>query len=116
MDLSDRDGTDPGGLDYAHGAIGSIETTGGHDAEQVLADAELIAHAPEDISHLLGEVERLSAQVQRVRAIHQPVEIEPSETICGECSFRIPNGRYFGKVVEWPCPTLIALDDDTRED
>lgn len=43
---------------------------------------------------------------EEVRALHQPVEIEPSDTICQECSFQLENGRYFGKVVEWPCPTV----------
>jgi len=45
----------------------------------------------------------------RLRDLHQPVEIEPSDTICGECSWQLPNGRYFGKVVEYPCPTLLAI-------
>lgn len=48
----------------------------------------------------------------KIRALHAPVEIEPSGTICGECSWQLPNGRWFGKVVEYPCPTLLALDDD----
>ena len=53
---------------------------------------------------------RLAATVDRVRALHRPVEIEPSETICGHCSYRLPNGRYFGKVAEWPCPTIAAIE------
>lgn len=49
--------------------------------------------------------------IEAVRKLHAPVEIEPSDTICGECSWQLPNGRYFGKVVEFPCPTLDALAD-----
>jgi len=48
----------------------------------------------------------------KIRDLHAPVEIEPSDTICGECSWQLPNGRWFGKVVEYPCPTLLALDDE----
>ena len=59
-----------------------------------------------------AETERDAATeaIDRVRAIHRPVEIEPSSTICGECSFKLPNGKFFGKIVEFPCSTLAALD------
>lgn len=50
-------------------------------------------------------------RIARVEALHQPVDIEPSETICGHCSYRLPNGRYLGKVIEWPCPTVRALTE-----
>lgn len=56
----------------------------------------------------------LEAAIQRVRDLHVAVEIEPSDTICKECSFRLPNGRYFGKIVECPCPTIKALEGDTQ--
>ena len=46
----------------------------------------------------------------RVRALHRPVDIEPSDTICGECSYGLRNGRYLPPVVEYPCPTIVALD------
>ena len=59
---------------------------------------------------LFAEVCRLRAMEQRVRALHRPVDIEPSETICGECSYRMPNGRYLQPVVDHPCPTTAALD------
>ena len=55
------------------------------------------------------ENKRLSAQIDAAREMHYPVEIEPSDTICGECSYQLPNGRYLGKVVEYPCPTIRAL-------
>ena len=51
-----------------------------------------------------------------VLGLHRPVEVEPSDTICGECSFQLPNGRYFGKVVEWPCPTVAAIEAELRSE
>lgn len=42
--------------------------------------------------------------------LHKPVEVEPSDTICRECSFQLPNGRYFGRLEEWPCPTVRAVE------
>ena len=52
---------------------------------------------------------RLHTQLDAARELHYPVEIEPSDTICGECSYQLPNGSYLGKIVEWPCPTIRAL-------
>ena len=54
------------------------------------------------------DYERLKKQI---RKLHHPVEIEPSETICAECSFQLPNGHYFGKVVDYPCQTVKLLGD-----
>ena len=68
-------------------------------------DLDLLA-----IRRLLAEVRRLRAAEDRVRALHRPVEIEPSDTICGECSYGLRNGRYLPPVVEYPCPTIAALD------
>ena len=68
-----------------------------------------------DVPALLAEVRRLRAMEQRVRALHRPVDIEPSDTICGECSYRMPNGRYLQQV-DYPCPTLAALDGDEYHD
>ena len=65
-----------------------------------------------DVPALLAEVRRLQSADEQVRALHHPVEIEPSETICGECSYRMPNGRYLQPVVEYPCPTISALNGD----
>lgn len=53
--------------------------------------------------------------IERVRALHRPVEIEPSDTICGECSYRMPNGHYLQQV-DYPCPTIAALDGDECHD
>ena len=53
---------------------------------------------------------RLQAVAAAVLYLHRPVEVEPSETICGHCSWQLPNGRFFGKVTEWPCPTVALLN------
>lgn len=55
-------------------------------------------------------VPSLITAVEAVLEVHRPVEVEPSATLCDECSFQLPNGRYFGKVVEWPCPTVAAIE------
>lgn len=60
-----------------------------------------------DACDLLAEVDRLRAGIE---ALHRPVEIEPSGTICGHCSWQLPNGRFFGQVVEWPCETAALLN------
>ena len=72
-----------------------------NDAAKVLAKTEWWITRREN--------ERLHAQLDAVRELHYPVEIEPSDTICGECSYQLPSGSYFGKVVEYPCPTISAL-------
>ena len=51
-----------------------------------------------------------AAWEQPIRELHRPVEIEPSDTVCRECSFQLPNGHFFGKVVDWPCPTIALLE------
>ncbi len=68
-----------------------------------------LAASASDVPALVAEVRRLRAADEQVRALHHPVDVEPSETICGECSYRMPNGRYL-PVVEHPCPTIAALD------
>lgn len=52
---------------------------------------------------------RLIAFAEAVLALHRPVEVEPSDTICSECSTRLPNGRYL-PTVEWPCPTAALAE------
>ena len=58
---------------------------------------------------------RLQAVAAAVLYLHRPVEVEPSETICGHCSWQLPNGRFFGKVTEWPCPTVALLNPTEGE-
>ena len=55
-------------------------------------------------------VPHLVDALEKVLILHKPVEVEPSETICGHCSWQLPNGRFFGKVTEWPCPTVALLN------
>ena len=69
-------------------------------------DADL-SRRERDAHDLLAEVDRLRAGIE---ALHRPVEIEPSGTICGHCSWQLPNGRFFGQVVEWPCETAALLN------
>lgn len=68
------------------------------------ADAEFIAASRTDLPTLL-------AAVEVVMELHRPVEVEPSETICAECSTLRGQGetaRYF-PFTEYPCPTAQAL-------
>lgn len=50
----------------------------------------------------------LRDRIEAVLALHRPVEVEPSDTICGECSNRLPSGRYM-PVADYPCRTVQAL-------
>lgn len=73
-------------------------------------DAEFIAHARQDLPALVAEVERLQGVVERVRELHRAVDIEPSETVCHECSVEMFDGHYFADAIEWPCATIRALE------
>lgn len=73
-------------------------------------NAEFIAHARADVPWLVEQVSKRDAALRAVLDLHRPVEVEPSDTICGGCSFQLPNGRYFGKVEEWPCDTVRAVE------
>lgn len=58
-----------------------------------------------------SERDELRATVARIEALHSPVEVEPSETICAACSTQRGSGdtlRYF-PYVDWPCATIGAL-------
>lgn len=72
-------------------------------------DADFIAHARDDVP-------RLVTALRAVLGAHTPIEVEPSETLCRECSFRLPSGRYFGKLTEWPCPTVRAITEALEGD
>lgn len=57
------------------------------------------------------DIPRLVSAIEAVLDLHRPVEVEPSMTICDECSNAIGVGdrlRYM-PVEEWPCPTVRAL-------
>lgn len=80
------------------------EWTSGNDPS-----ARLSEHIEGKIQSLEQEYKTLRDRIEMAEALHRPLQIEPSETICAECSFRLPNGRFFGKVVEYPCATKLAL-------
>lgn len=65
---------------------------------------------------LLAEVRRLQAAVERVRALHAAIPYAVSDRfreahpwvprlVCAACGE--------DEAVEWPCPTIAALDGDT---
>lgn len=92
--------------------VGALHVT--VDREQAArAAAEAQARAARfEIAEVRYELGDSLTQISRVKAVHHPVEIEPSETICGGCSTRRGEGatlRYF-PFVEWPCPTVAALE------
>ena len=75
-------------------------------------DCEGVWYATEDAAFITTSrtaMPRLIKAAEEVLWQHRPVEVEPSDTICRECSYQLPNGRFFGKVVEWPCPTVEAI-------
>ena len=53
-----------------------------------------------------------------VRALHRPVDVEPSETICAECSplHGVGVKAFYLPTVEWPCSTIIILDREPAPD
>ena len=88
-----------------------------HDARDadIATDYEGVWYDKGDAEFIADARTSLPAAVVALKAVlelHRPVDVEPSDTICGECSFQLPNGRYFGKVVEWPCPTARAMPPD----
>lgn len=109
-------------LGTAPGSWRSTDRILEHEVEESLGEGE-----PEDIEReqreanakwiaesktAWPEISKQLAAVERVRELHKPVDVEPSDTICGECSFRLPNGRYFGRLEEYPCATIRALDGE----
>lgn len=75
------------------------------DIAQKDKDRALAAAAPDLAA-------RVIALEDEIRALHRPVDIEPSDTICSECSWQHRAGRFFGKVVAYPCPTIALLDEE----
>ena len=67
--------------------------------------------AQEDAIHQTARAEQAEAALRRVRELHKPTQYRlPSddpripETVCSECL------AEFDGVVEYPCPTIKALD------
>lgn len=54
---------------------------------------------------------QMQTALQAIIARHKPIDIEPDDTICHECSWQLPNGKYFGKIIEYPCATLQDIED-----
>ena len=78
-----------------------------------LRDAMTIG--PVEMLAILDRLRKAEARIEKVREMHRPIDIEPSDTICGECSLQLPNGHFFGKVVEWPCETVKALTEGDEQ-
>lgn len=92
--LDGRQTLDGGGLDYAHGAIGSVETTDMQNPEVDHADAEFIAAAREWVPDAIR-------RIKAVRELHWgDVSVGIHAHICAECR------------QEYPCPTIRALDGE----
>lgn len=92
-----------------------------HDARDadIATDYEGVWYDKGDAEFIADARTSLPAAVVALKAVlelHRPVDVEPSDTICGECSFQLPSGRYFGKVVGWPCPTARAIEDELKEE
>ena len=97
------------------GLLHGVQKRNVHD----FADADFIAHARTDVADLLAEVKRLRADRLRlegtlrcIEALHHPVDVEPSETICAACSTlrgEGDNARYF-PYEEWPCATIQIIN------
>ena len=76
-----------------------------------MESAEFIAASRTDVPWLLDQVELRDKALEAVLALHKPVEVEPSETICSGCSTLRGQGetaRYF-PFTEYPCPTVRAI-------
>lgn len=64
------------------------------------------------LDRLVGSVPVMIAALEGVLALHRPVEIEPSETVCHGCSTLRGAGRsarYF-PYTEYPCPNVRAIE------
>src|SRR5690625_3565997 len=98
-------------------AAASVRTYTEEDAEfiatfnpsKVLELLARLAEHEQAVENMSTKTDDLLSKLAAVEKLHQPVEIEPSDTICGPCSFQLPNGKYFGKIVEYPCDTIKAV-------
>lgn len=71
---------------------------------------EFIAAARTDIPALLAEVRRLSAQIERVRGFHVPVTHDRKNGWWGD-----PFTSCYACRVDFPCPTIRALTEETHD-
>ena len=63
-----------------------------------------------ELDHARNERLRLKGTLRCIEALHHPVDVEPSETICAACSQPRPetDGPYY--VEEWPCATIQIIN------
>ena len=63
-----------------------------------------------ELDHARNERLRLEGTLRCIEALHHPVDVEPSETICAACSQPRPetDGPYY--VEEWPCATIAIIN------
>lgn len=63
-----------------------------------------------ELDHARNECLRLKGTLRCIEALHHPVGVEPSETICAACSQPRPetDGPYY--VEEWPCATIQIIN------
>lgn len=81
--------------------------------DQTAADAARHRWCPMRENGILLRAERAEAAIERVRALHQPME-RGGFVICSHCSGW--NGvRCLGLVRDYPCDTLIAVDEPARD-
>ena len=57
---------------------------------------------------------KADGEIEAVKKLHRPISaeclgIEEIDSACAGCSGQLPNGRFVGKVVPYPCPTMRAL-------
>lgn len=66
--------------------------------------------AHRELDHARNECLRLKGTLRCVEALHHPVDVEPSDTICAACSQPRPetDGPYY--VEEWPCATIQIIN------
>ena len=63
-----------------------------------------------DLDHARNERLRLKGTLRCIEALHHPVDIEPSETICAACSQPRPETDWPYYVEEWPCATIAIIN------
>lgn len=60
--------------------------------------------------YFLAELNKAREAIERVRQLHQPIENGEWEPHCSHCR----EGVGYVDFVDYPCPTIKALDGDTN--
>ena len=73
-------------------------------------DSGTLWRTQRELDHARNERLRLKGTLRCIEALHHPVDVEPSETICAACSQPRPetDGPYY--VEEWPCATIQIIN------